>query len=197
MIRVVLFDLDGVIRHFDPSNVAAIEQRHGIDAGDIERIAFASPLIEQVTTGAISRDDWVETIGTRLGNRHAAIEWGRQPWRVDAEMLRLSDELRTAAITTAILTNGTDSIPSEVAEMGLSDHFDRIFNSAEIGYVKPDVRAFQHVTEALDVPAEQVFFTDDSAGKLGGAQKLGMITHHFRGIAGLREALSAAVALHH
>ena len=41
MIRAVLFDLDGVVRHFlhDPD----LEARHGLPAGMIARIAFASP----------------------------------------------------------------------------------------------------------------------------------------------------------
>lgn len=51
MIRAVLFDLDGVIRHFDPQHVTDIEHRHGIAAGAINNFAFASPVIEQVTTG--------------------------------------------------------------------------------------------------------------------------------------------------
>lgn len=51
MVRVVLFDLDGVIRHFDPKYVADIELRHGLAAGTLEGFAFAKPLIGEVTAG--------------------------------------------------------------------------------------------------------------------------------------------------
>lgn len=34
MIRAVLFDLDGVVRHFDPAHVASIERRHALAAPD-------------------------------------------------------------------------------------------------------------------------------------------------------------------
>ncbi|GAB3388519.1 hypothetical protein GCM10027568_09610 [Humibacter soli] len=64
-----------------------------------------------------------------------------------------------------------------------------MFNSAIIGFAKPDRRAFEHVIDMLGVPAGTVFFTDDSIGKLGGAAELGMTTHHYRGVAGLRDAL--------
>lgn len=195
-IRAVLFDLDGVIRHFDPNNVASIERTHELEPGSIEAAAFASRHLEQVTNGRISRREWVERIGVELGNPAAAEEWGRQPFTPDAEILGLVDELRANGIRTAILTNGTDTIPAEVAAMGIDSHFEAVFNSAEIGWTKPDVRAFQHVLDAIQLAPQEVFFTDDSVGKLAGAETLGMPTHHFRGAGGLRKALLAARALH-
>jgi HAD superfamily hydrolase (TIGR01509 family) len=74
MIRVVLFDLDGVIRHFDPKHVSDIEQRHGLAAGTLEGIAFSKPLIEEVTTGRISRADWVRQVSEIAGSEMAAEE---------------------------------------------------------------------------------------------------------------------------
>jgi putative hydrolase of the HAD superfamily len=192
MIRVVLFDLDGVIRHFDPSYVAAIEQRHGLAEGTLDGIAYARPIIEDVTTGRIARSDWVRQIGELAGNAAAAEEWGVQPAVVDDALLELSDELRAAGLTTAVLTNGTDTIPAEIHSLGISDRFDAIFNSAEIGYVKPDVRAFEHVLHALGAEPEEVFFTDDSASKLAGADSLSIRTHLFDGVEGLRRRLIEA-----
>lgn len=189
MIAVVLFDLDGVVRHFDPRSVEDIERRHGIEAGAIERFAFSSPLIEDVTTGCISRRDWVEQIAEHLGSHEAAAEWGRQPFRADPAVLALADALRARGLRTAILTNGTDTIPAEAAELGLDAHFEAIFNSATIGYAKPHPRAFQHVLDSMGVAASAVFFTDDSPAKLAGAAKLGMTTHHYTGIAELGQAL--------
>lgn len=191
MIRTVLFDLDGVIRHFDPDHVATIEQVHGLDAGSIEAFAFSAPIIDDVTTGRIRRAEWIATIGDHIGNAAAAAAWGRQPFHADPGVLDLLDELRSAGHGVAVLTNGTDTVPDEVASFGLLDHVDAVFNSADIGYVKPDVRAFQHVLDALGVDGPEVFFTDDSERKLSGAADLGMVTHHFTGVAGLREALSA------
>lgn len=194
-IRAVLFDLDGVIRHFDPENVASIERNHGLDQGSIQAVAFAPGLIEQVTTGAITRNDWVARIGAELGNAEAAEAWGSQPFHVDEQMIALVDELRANGIRTAILTNGTDTIPAEVASMNLTSHFEAVFNSAEIGWTKPDVRAFQFVLDALGLEPEELFFTDDSASKLVGAEALLMPAHHFTGIRGLRRALRAANVL--
>lgn len=194
-IRAVLFDLDGVVRHFDPENVARIERTHELEPGSIEAIAFAPHRLEEVTTGRISRRDWVERIGGELGNARAAEEWGSQPFRADEEVLDLADELRANGIRTAILTNGTDTIRAEAAAMNLDAHFEAVFNSAEIGSTKPDARAFQHVLDAMRLAPHEVFFTDDSASKLAGAERLGMPTHLLAGVSGLRSALQAANVL--
>ncbi len=191
-IRAVLFDLDGVIRHFDSEHTTQIERRYGFDPGTITAVAFEPEALEQVTTGVISRRAWVARVGTTLGSATAAEEWGRQPSDLDERVLAVADDLRAAGIRTAILTNGTDTIPVEAEELGLHDRFEAIFNSAEIGWAKPDARAFQHVLDALGLAASEVFFTDDSAGKLAGAEELGMPTHHFTSVDGLRGALRDA-----
>lgn len=194
-IRAVLFDLDGVVRHFDPENVARIERGHDLTPGAIEAIAFAPELIAQVTTGRMSRGAWVDRIGSDLGNAEAAEAWGSQPFHVDEDVLELVDELRAHGIRSAILTNGTDTIPVEAASMNLSRHFEAVFNSAEIGWTKPDERAFQYVLDALKLAPAEVFFTDDSVSKLAGAFSLGMSTHHYCGIDGLRDSLGAGGVL--
>ncbi|WP_417554244.1 HAD family hydrolase [Microbacterium sp.] len=192
MIRAVVFDLDGVLRHFDSTRAEEIEARHGLESGSIQAMAFLPALLEPVVTGRTRRADWVRTVGERVGDLQAATEWGRIPPTPDAGMLALSDELRVAGIRTAILTNGTDTIPAELHESGIDAHVDAVFNSAEIGIAKPDPRLFRHVLDALALAAEEVFFTDDSASKLTGAEVLGIRTHHFSGVGGLRAALRAA-----
>lgn len=195
MIRAVVFDLDGVLRHFDPDHVAQIESRHGLPAGSIHDAGFAPRLLDAVTTGRISRADWVRRTGERIGSPQAAEEWGRHPSTPDAEMLALTDALRADGIRTAILTNGTDTIDAELRDLGIDEHFDAVFNSAVIGHAKPDVRAFQHVLRVLQLAPAEVLFTDDSAPKLMGADAVGIRTHHFDGIAGLRDALRVAGVL--
>lgn len=193
MIRAVLFDLDGVLRHFDPRHVTAIEQRHGLEVGEIHAAAFSASLLEAVTTGRITRAAWVTRVGEIIARPAAATEWGAHPSVADEEMLTLVDELRARGIRTAILTNGTDTIAAELRELGIDRRVDAVFNSAEIGFAKPDVRAFLHVLEALELEAREVFFTDDSASKLVGARALGMLVHHFTGIGGLRAALRSSL----
>ncbi|MBY6060622.1 HAD family phosphatase [Microbacterium esteraromaticum] len=195
MIRAVVFDLDGVLRHFDPSHVGEIEARHGLASGSIHSAAFEETLLSAVTRGALTRAEWMLRVGAVLGSPDAAQEWAAHPSEPDESMLALNDELRASGIRTAVLTNGTDTIRTELHELGIASRVDIVFNSAEIGFVKPDVRIFQHVLDALALQPDEVFFTDDSRSKLAGAVSLGIPTHHFVGIDGLRLALHAAGVL--
>jgi glucose-1-phosphatase len=189
VIRAVVFDLDGVIRHFDPEVIADIERRHALELGALLDAAFAEPALTDVTTGRLTRASWITGIGETLGAPDAAREWGGQPPRVDPEALELCDDLRAKGLTVAVLTNGTDTIPAEVAEQGIDCRVDHVFNSWEIGHAKPDARALQHVLDVLGLAGPEVFFTDDSPRKLAGAVEVGMHTHAFTGLDDLRQEL--------
>ena len=192
MIRAVVFDLDGVLRHFPSALSDQVEQRHGLEVGSIAATAFSQPLLTDVTTGLISRQEWITRIGLQVGSRQAAHEWGELVPEPDPLMLHLADELRSRGLKVALLTNGTDTIPQELDAQGIASHVDEVFNSATIGFIKPDRRIFQYVLDALNRIGPEVFFADDSPSKLAGAKELGFLTHHFRGIESLREALILA-----
>ena len=188
--RVVIFDLDGVVRHFEPAD--ATELRLGLPPGSIEAAAYSTALLEGATTGRITYEEWIDVLGAELEQQHgvsaraAAAAWADLPMWVDDDVVALAHELRTAGTTTAILTNGTTRVESECAALGIPDHFDHLFNSARIGYAKPDRRVFKHVVDALGVAPQDCAFTDDSAAKLAGAVELGMATHHYQGVEPLR-----------
>lgn len=190
VIRAVLFDLDGVVRHFSADIVAEIERRHGLRPGSLEAADFAQPVLTHVTTGQMSRHEWIAHIGATLGAPQAGLDWGSQTPVVDSEVLEVVRDLRRVGMTVAILTNGTDTIPEEVTVQGIVGDFDAIYNSAEIGYIKPDPRAFQYVLDKLGLSGAEVFFTDDSESKLSGARELGLTVHRYRGVASLRVALN-------
>ena len=88
------------------------------------------------------------------------------------------------------MTNGTSATAAEVEKFGLADHFDAIFNTADIGFAKPDRRAFEAACAGLGVAPADVFFTDDSASKLAGAVGIGMVAEHFTDVNTLRYQLA-------
>ncbi len=192
-ISTVLLDLDGVVRHFDPQHLDRVEERHRLEKGSLAGAAFAPELLDRVVTGKIGRNDWVTSVGRSVGSPRAAEEWLSTPGRIDWELMGIVDELRSEGLIVAVLTNGTDTIPAEMEAFGLEDRFDGIFNSAEIGFAKPDRRAFLHVCDRLNVDPERVFFTDDTASKLSGATEIGMIAELFLGLDRFRQHLSQFV----
>lgn len=181
-VTTVLLDLDGVIRHFDPAHRDGVEARHGLEPGTLAAVAFAPEEVEPVVVGARTRAEWIDRVGRAIGRPDAAREWLDARGTVDHDLMAVVDRLRGAGTTVAVLTNGTDTIPDELAQLGIDDRFDAVFNSAEIGATKPDPEVFHHVCERLDVAPSQVFFTDDTAGHVASARLLGMFARLFEGI---------------
>lgn len=179
----VLLDLDGVVRHFDPTHGDAVEADHGLAAGSLVAAAFDGPLIGQVVTGRMTRAAWVDEVGRRVECPEAARIWLGTPATVDPVMVDHVDRLRARGLVVAILTNGTDEVTAELTDLGLIDHFDRVFNTAEIGVAKPDRRVYQEVCGALGVVPSTVFFTDDTPRNLPPAAQVGMEARLFEGSA--------------
>ncbi len=68
--------------------------------------------------------------------------------------------------------------------------FDQTYASFFMGAAKPDVRFWRLILDAEGVSAENAFFTDDTAENCAAAASLGIRTHLFKDIGGLRKAVA-------
>jgi hypothetical protein len=89
----------------------------------IHEIAFSQPTLGAVTTGRITREEWVREIGLPVGNSVAVLEWAERRPTIDVDLLALVDEVRSSGTATAVLTNGTDTVAAELAEAGIDRRF--------------------------------------------------------------------------
>jgi putative hydrolase of the HAD superfamily len=74
----------------------------------------------------------------------------------------------------ALLTNGTDTTAGEIDDLRLGNMFDAVFNSADIGFAKPDRRIFEHACHALGTHPSNVLFIDDSLANVNAAAEIGI-----------------------
>lgn len=187
LIDVLLLDLDGVVRHYDPAAAEAIERRCGLPPGKLYETAFEPRLLQSVVTGGITRAQWVDRVAATIGPV-AATAWSTQRPSVDRQVLGIVRKLRVAGLRVGLLTNGTDRVGAELAELRIADDFDHVFNSAEIGVAKPDLRVFMHVLRVLGVDRSSVLFLDDAAPNVRGAAAVGMRAHLFTSASDLTDA---------
>ncbi|MCP4224791.1 MAG: HAD-IA family hydrolase [Actinomycetia bacterium] len=188
-IRCVLFDLDGVVRQFDRERYDAVERAHGLTPGTIGRSAFEPDRIKALVTGGLTRAQWMLQVGELVGAPAAVRAWAEVGTVVDDEVLAIVDEVRAHGIPAAILTNGTDTVPAELADLGIDTHFDTLFNTAEIGVAKPDPAIYHHVCAQLGLSPARIFFTDDSPGNVIAATEVGLVAEPFTGAGPLRSQL--------
>lgn len=187
LIDVLLLDLDGVVRHYDAAATEAIEKGAGLPPGRLHETVFEPRLLQSVVTGAITRAQWVDRVAASVGPV-AATAWATQRPHVDREVLGLVRRLRAEGLRVCLLTNGTDRVSAELAELRIAGDFDQVFNSAEIGVAKPDLRVFMHVLRVLGVDRSSVLFLDDSAANVRGASAVGMRAHLFTSASDLTDA---------
>jgi putative hydrolase of the HAD superfamily len=188
-IAAVVFDLDGVVRHWDPSVNAAIEERHGLAPGAILDAAFDPELGPAAVTGALDYDTWIARIGERLGSLAPVLEWGEFRGRVDREAVALVEAVRAAGYQVGLLSNATTRLEEDLEHLGLDSAFDAVFNTARLGVCKPDPEVYRLVVAELGVPAAQVVFTDDTPSWAEAATAVGLHGIAFTGVTHLRDEL--------
>lgn len=195
-LKAVLFDMDGVIRHWDDEAARQGEQEAGLPAGSVEKVAYTVPEFWKTQVGECTAREWADAIGRALvaehgpGADHAAEVYFASAGRVDAEMVALVGAVRDHA-TVALLSNATDQLREHLAHHDLVDTFDVVFCSAELRMAKPDVAIFRHAASMLGVRPEECFFTDDRAENVEGARAAGMHAEVFTSREALVEHLAA------
>lgn len=189
--KIILSDLDGVIRNYPLIRSETIETEFGIPKGHLLPLAFQKKLLQPVITGKVSDETWRELIVLELSRmiapeiaRKAVTKWSDFPGQLDLDVLDFL-KLKRKNYSVTLLTNGTSKLNGDLKRLGISDAFDRIFNTCEIGYAKPDIKSFEFVLEELNCKPEDVFFIDDRLENTAVAESLGMQAHHFQDFEGL------------
>ncbi len=92
------------------------------------------------------------------------------------DTIPLMKVLRAKDIEAVILTNGpSDGQRAKFKTLGLSRYIQRIYISEEIGFSKPNRRAFEFVLRDLDAAAPDVLMVGDSIeNDIDGAEQAGI-----------------------
>ncbi|MEX0769058.1 MAG: HAD-IA family hydrolase, partial [Microthrixaceae bacterium] len=178
----VIFDLDGVIRDWNDVEISEIEVAYGLKPGTILAVGFGTELGRAATTGAMDYRSWMDAVRSQVIQAHgievagALDAWEANVGLVNTKMLQVLRAVRSEA-TVALLSNGTTRLRRDLAVLDLTDEFDAIFNTAEIGSAKPDPDVFLHVVQKLHTTVHEVLFVDDLELNILGAESVGIRSH--------------------
>lgn len=200
--EALVIDLDGVIRHWLPDALPAIDRRFGLAPGTAAAALFEPELLGEAMTGRVGVDEWCARVGEAVagGADHpvdpaaVAEAMSETPFEVDGEMVALVDEVRVEG-SVALLSNASTGLLDDLRVAGLADHFDAIVGSADIGVAKPAAEAYRAAARRLGVEAEACLFVDDRAENVEGARAVGMQAHLFGGVDDLRQVLVGTALL--
>jgi putative hydrolase of the HAD superfamily len=198
MHRAIIFDFDGVIRHWDQDEARAIESRFGLPEGAIAAAAFDPALLERAVTGRILDETWRLAIRNALVRAHgpdaagAEEQWSARQGRIDREVVAIVAEMRKR-MRTGLLTNATTRLETDLQAFKLDQAFDVVVNSSRIGYAKPSPAIYRAAWHRLGFPPEQCIFIDDTPGHVEAACESGLTGILFQGVGPLRDALRRLV----
>jgi FMN phosphatase YigB (HAD superfamily) len=192
----LFLDLDGVLRIW-PKDYLVLESEYNLPPGSLASAAFEPSLLQQVITGRLSDKQWRSEVGTRLSAafpssraREAVGAWSAPTGSVNGEVLHLAIQARQVC-RIGLITNATDRLPQDLADLGLTEHFDLVVNSSAVGFAKPRPEIFRHALHLASVESVQAAFVDDTLTNVLAARALGIRAHHFTSIGGLLEFMHA------
>ena len=107
----------------------------------------------------------------------------------DPKMYALVDELKSKQIRVGLLSNINSKYAKLIRDFGFYAPFDPCLLSAEIGFEKPDHKAYEALLKAINLPAKEIVFIDDKVENVDAAKKIGIDAIVFESAEQVRQAL--------
>lgn len=195
-LKWIVFDLDGVFRHWNDPELDEVEESFGLPPRTILDLAFSADLGPRAITGEINYREWMDLIRAHILEEYgqavspALDVWEHNVGVVDWDMIAMLRDFRTR-IPVALLSNGTTRLRRDLHVLGITGEFDLIFNTAEIGVAKPDPEVFRIVCRTLDVETAEAAFVDDLEENVAGATAAGMTAHQHTQLGTTQEFLES------
>lgn len=192
MIKVLLLDLDGVLRIWDPDLADEVEATYGLPTGALASAAFAPHRLDPALTGAVDDRTWRESVARDLARDHgdaarAAVEdWMVPAGRVDPEVLDVVRRARSR-VRVILLTNATSRLEDDLELLGLTDEVDGVVSSSDLGLAKPDPDVFSRAALRNRLMFSEIAYVDAAPANVAAAEVLGIRSHLYEDVEGLSE----------
>jgi putative hydrolase of the HAD superfamily len=180
----LLLDFGGVLTTDLVASVDAWCERQGIGRERMVEVLASDPvgrrLYHQIERGEISQTTFEQGLAERLGvDGGGLLRALLASARPNPEMIRAALRARRAGIRVGMVSNSWGLDPyNPYEDYRLSDWFDAVVISGEVGLRKPEPAIYQLAVAKLAVPASACVFVDDLEPNLAPARALGMATVH-------------------
>jgi putative hydrolase of the HAD superfamily len=200
MLRGVILDFGGVFTRTGPREAVLrrCEAQLHLLPGALAELLFGGEHWRAVSTGRISAKEYWREVHAALDGR---IPPALLPFKYNAFAYEELNR-RTVAVgrqlhrryRTALLSNATLGLEALLAELGLTDLFDVVVNSARVGLRKPDPEVYRLAAARLGLELAECLFVDDKERNTEAARSLGMHSITFRSAAHLARELELLLA---
>ncbi|SAL33310.1 hydrolase [Caballeronia udeis] len=193
---LVLFDMEGVLSHYDRSaRVEHLSAVSGQTPDAVRHAIWGSGLEARADAGQISDDEYLNALGVLLGCPIHRDDWlaarraSITPYtEVIALAARVAERSRIAVLTNncRLVTDHIGYLNPPVAQLfGL-----HVYASASFGAAKPAAQAYLRCLEQIGVSPDETLFIDDSDPNVAGAMDAGLHGYKFVNADALSEELA-------
>ena len=194
-IKAVLFDIGGVLnKNVFPQSCGEVAMLFEVSKEQATKAIFES--LPDIQIGKHKEPGFWRDIADRLGK--PLPEGTETLWYdldakycdVNQELISIAKKIKSEGIKIGVLSNTEPQRGQFNRDKGLLDHFDPVILSYEVGLRKPEAGIFRHALDKLSLPARNVAFIDDHESNLESARNLGIHTHLYKSVDGLRDWLN-------
>ncbi|MBI4433482.1 HAD family phosphatase [Candidatus Uhrbacteria bacterium] len=195
--KAVIFDLNGVFIQ-SPKLSDRFRDDFGVPPEEFLP-ALKSALTQARLPGGVDVYTSMRPHLERWGITHTKEEFFHYWFSAEHEVPAMADlarSLRAKGIRVLILSNNFPERSAYYADFPfVRDAVDTVYYSWQIGYPKSDPRAYQVVLEREGLRPDECIFFDDQQENVRIAQSLGIASHVFSGIDGVRGVLASSGVL--
>ncbi len=201
-ISAIIFDLGGVLYDIDVKrSVKAFEELGLKNFDKLYSLKEQTALFDKLETGQINQDEFVKNLRKYLpmssDNNKILDAWRALLIDFPQKNIEILHKLRNNyKIYLLSNTNGihVEAINKFLKENrgvnNISELFDKIYFSFEIGLRKPGIEIYEHVLKDTRLKPEETVFIDDSEANVKGAEAAGITGIHKPRAMSLREAVA-------
>ncbi len=166
MIKAIIFDCFGVLI---TDALQALRDKYP------DKSEVVTDIIQQGNRGYISSHDASMQIAAVLDIPYETYRATLASGEVkNQELLAYIKQLRPQYKTGMLSNIGRESLWRRFSDDELSEHFDAVVASGEIGHAKPEPEAYTITAQRLGVEPEECIFIDDREPYVTAAQAIGM-----------------------
>jgi FMN phosphatase YigB (HAD superfamily) len=176
----LLFDLGRVVLDLDFNRTLGVWASHaGCEPAQLANRFLRDELYRRHEKGEISDEAFFAGLRSSLGIELSDTQF-IEGWNAlfIGEMPGINQLLARAAKRLPLYAFSNTNAPHVAYFSGqyaeVLGHFREIFLSSTIGLRKPDAEAYDHVVQAIGIPAERIVFFDDLAENIEGARERGL-----------------------
>jgi glucose-1-phosphatase len=198
-IRVVLFDVGGVLVELSGLAVLLSWLGHRFSAEQIRKLWLTSPTVRSFETGkmqpAAFAEQMISELGLEVGNEQFLAELYTRSQRILPGAVELVRRVPPYYVRATLCNTNALQWPGLIEQPDLFGAFDHHFASHLTGKIKPDEEAFQHVLATLGCEGPETLFLDDSQLNVAVAKRVGMVAFQVQGAVEAERALREAEVL--